>query len=1046
MAGVLRERFSNIPLTQEKKSLNDSSTHDKKPSKKNSKAPAPPVKQPKRCFQEGMRVWVANSNTEDNCPWLRGTVTAARKNGKVSVRLESSEVIDVSRREDSLLLAGNNNYAEVDDLTNLSSLNEAEVLESLECRFHNGQICSKAGETLVSLNPFKEISGLYDDTAIQQYHQDQTSDQTLKGEAPHVFAVAEKAFSSLRYAIGNPNQSIIVSGESGAGKTWNTRCLMKYLTSVALYKNPGGFSPPPVKCIERRILDSNPILEAFGNAGTARNHNSSRFGKYIQLQFDRGSHIIGASIQTYLLEKTRLVHQADGESNFHIFYQIVNEATEEQRAELGLTTPTGDDVMFAYLPLDDGIQSRANENQVFSRTQQAMKNVGITHMHQENIFQVLSGILHLGNLEFTCDEEFDPCELDEEVCQESLEHACRLLGLDPTSLTTSLIYRRITASHSKRQSVFLKPCSVEEAGVRRDCVSKVMYARLFDWLVAFLNKHTSANQWHAFIGLLDIYGFESFASNSLEQLCINYANEKLQQHFVMHFLRAQQEEYEKEGISWNFCTFSDNQPCLQTIEGKLSVLSLMNEECRLNRQSDTTSFEEKLLAAVDSPFLTKAPMNHPQSAFTIKHYAGLVTYDIPGLIEKTKDPIPMELIEVLMESTNQFVTKIIQPEQERLQELQSKGSKSKLSKTVVSRFKESLGSLMTTLTSTTPHYIRCIKPNFQCQPDLFDSRFVASQLRACGVLETVAISAAGFPSKLSHADFCERYSILLPKEETDDQGSIRNRCRLIYRSLFSDDDKENQSDSSSTQQLGKTKIFLREGQLEYLESQRMKKLSQCAAIIQRAWRVYRALVIGEREWAASVIQAGYRGWRVRNAIKIMDHAARVIQHAMLDYLFRKRQERLDASIYEDDFEEEQDVDNIGGVEEDEKMESPSIPTAKLQRKSVHFASELTSIREIYSPSPLPTPTLTPSSLDCTTRKIVFTENSPDFQRLSPVSCHHGNEGVAKTDKEEEEREMDKKEEEGVVATVTNILKKPAVDIALVGLVTTLLITGPLRWT
>ncbi|XP_030847648.1 unconventional myosin-XIX [Strongylocentrotus purpuratus] len=1044
MAGILRERHSNVPLIQDGRKLKSHETIEKKPTKKKGEAPAPPVKRPKRCFHEGMRVWVANSNTADQCRWLRATVTASGKNGKVGVRLESGEVIEVSRREDSLLLAGNNNYAEVDDLTNLSSLNEAEVLESLECRFQNGQICSKAGITLVSLNPFKEIPGLYDDTAVQRCHQDGTS----KTDAPHVFAVAEKAFSSLRYAIGSPNQSIIVSGESGAGKTWNTRCLMKYLTSVALYKNPGGFSPPPVKCIERRILDSNPILEAFGNAGTARNHNSSRFGKYIQLQFDRGSHIIGASIQTYLLEKTRLVHQADGETNFHIFYQIVKEATEEQRAEWGLTTHTGDDVIFAYLPLDDGGPQGANENQVFSRTQQAMENVGMTHMHQEHIFQVLSGILHLGNLEFTCDEEFDPCELDEEVSRDSLEHACRLLGLDPTSLTTSLIYRRITASHNKRQSVFMKPCSVEESGVRRDCVSKVIYARLFDWLVAFLNKHTSANQWHAFIGLLDIYGFESFASNSLEQLCINYANEKLQQHFVTHFLRAQQEEYEKEGISWDFCTFSDNQPCLETIEGKLSVFSLMNEECRLNRQSDPTSFEDKLLAAVESPFLTKAPMGHQQSAFTIKHFAGMVTYDSHGLIEKTKDPIPMELIEVLMASTNQFVTKIIQPEQERLQELQSKGSKSKVNMTVVSRFKESLGSLMNTLTSTTPHYIRCIKPNQQCQPDLFDSRFVASQLRACGVLETVAISAAGFPSKLSHADFCQRYSMLLPRKDRNGMGSVRDRCRLIYRSLFGgDDDKENQADSSSAQQLGKTKIFLREGQLEYLESQRLKKLSQCANIIQRAWRLHRALVLGEREWAASVIQAGYRGWRVRNAIKIMDHAARVIQHAMLDYLFKKRQERLDASDYEDDYEEAYVEDIEEEEQQEEKVDSPSIPAPKPPRKSVHFASNLTTVREIYSPSPVPTPTLTPSPQDLVPKKIVFTENSPDFKSLSPVSYHHGNKGVDRKDEEkEEEREMKESEDEGgVIATVTNILKKPAVEIALAGLVTTLLITGPLRW-
>eukprot|EP00057_Strongylocentrotus_purpuratus_P018532 XP_011673006.1 PREDICTED: uncharacterized protein LOC100891739 [Strongylocentrotus purpuratus] len=289
--------------------------------------------------------------------------------------------------------------------------------------------------------------------------------------------------------------------------------------------------------------------------------------------------------------------------------------------------------------------------------------------------------------------------------------------------------------------------------------------------------------------------------------------------------------------------------------------------------------------------------------------------------------------------------------------------------------------------------------------------------------------------------------MLLPKKNRNDMGSsVQDRCRLIYRSLFDDEDKENQSGGSSAQQLGKTKIFLREGQLEYLESQRLKKLSQCANIIQRAWRLHRALVLGEREWAASVIQAGYRGWRVRSAIKIMDHAARVIQHAMLDYLFRKRQERLDASDYEEDYEEDYVEDIEEEEQEEEKVDSPSIPAPKPPRKSVHFASNLTTVREIYSPSPVPTPTLTPSPQDLVPKKIIFTENSPDFQSLSSVSYHHGNMGVDRKDENVKEREMKEREDEGgMIATVTNILKKPAVEIALAGLVTTLLITGPLRW-
>ncbi|XP_071497110.1 unconventional myosin-XIX-like [Diadema antillarum] len=993
-----------------------------------------------------MRVWVADTRTDSQEAWQGTTIAGPAKNGKVPVCLENGEVRDIPIiKEDVLLLRGSNNYLEVDDLTQLSPLNEAEVLESLRHRFLNSHVCSKAGITLVSLNPFKEIPGLYEDEVIQSYHQQSNS----QNGSPHVFAIAEKAFSSLRYALGCPNQSIVVSGESGAGKTWNTRCLMKYLTSVALYKNPGGFSPPPVKCIERRILDSNPILEAFGNAGTPRNHNSSRFGKYIQLQFDRGSHVIGASIQTYLLEKTRVVHQATGETNFHIFYQLINDSTSDQKSDWGLTTPTGDDVTFAYLPVEEMEHGVTNENQVFAKTQSAMKSVGLNHLHQDNIFQVLSGILHLGNLEFTCEEECDPCELDEEECGHALEQACHLLGLDRDGLLTALTFRRITASHSKRQSVFMKPCSVEEAGVRRDCMSKVIYARLFDWLVAFLNKHTSANQWHSFIGLLDIYGFESFQSNSLEQLCINYANEKLQQHFVTHFLRSAQEEYEKEGISWTFCNFSDNQPCVETIEGKLSVFSLMNEECRLNRQSDMTSFETKLLAAVESPYLSKAPLGHPHPAFTIRHYAGNVTYNVYGLIEKTKDPIPLELVEVLQGSTSPFLSKIMGPELARIQDLQNKSNKSSMSKTVVSRFKESLSELMKTLTATSPHYIRCIKPNRQCQPDSFDSRFVASQLRACGVLETVAISAAGFPAKLTHASFWERYRMLVPHRDLDSTTlSLRERCRLIHRILFGEENKENESDGARGAHLGKTKIFLREGQLEYLESCRLKQLNHCAAVIQRSWRLHRALLQGQREWAATILQAGYRGWRVRQAIQVMNDAARVIQHAMLVYMIQRKKERLQ----ERDDHMTQDLDPI--------------VSPMRNRKSVHFAADLTTV---YSPSPAQTPS--PDSPVCPAQdstwphpsaqprppalvlnNLIFTENSPDFGSLSPISdCDQDIAGftvvdVQKEGKDEEEMATGTRDEGGVVSMVTGLLKKPAVDIALIGAVTALLITGPLRWT
>ncbi|XP_071944746.1 unconventional myosin-XIX-like [Antedon mediterranea] len=746
----------------------------------------------------------------------------------------------------------------------------------------------------------------------------------FQAHPPHVFGIAETALCNLTRRLDKINQSIIVSGESGSGKTWNARCLLKYLTMVAVC-NPGGFTPSPADCIERRILDSNPILEAFGNASTTRNHNSSRFGKYIQLQFSRGNHVVGASIQTYLLEKTRVVYQCDGARNFHIFYQVsisyVSFLCTFKPDNQLFNLTAGNCDTFAYFCCHVSKVSRlianiyplmlfgANEREMrnwllpnvlssdnlnyvklnrsedacnqkdkqdFIVTKQAMCNVGLSRSQQQELFKVLSGILHLGNIEFISDDVTGPCEIDSEKqgVDTSVNAAAQLLGLDVDALTRCLAFRQITASHKRRKSVFMKPCLKDECHTRRDCLAKLLYARVFDWLVGFINDSTMARSWQSYIGLLDVYGFESFSFNSLEQLCINYANEKLQQHFVHNFLKAEQDDCQSEGIPWQFEDFTDNKTCLDVIEGNISIFALMNQQCKLNRHSDPSSFCEFLYDTISSASLSRAHISVTSPAFVVHHYAEKVTYQVDGLIEKNKDGIPAELVDLLKISSKKFVQQLVDANVTSLQVIDliiflsssmlhhetfkqrinsPSKTKGKKTTTVVSKFKNSLDSLMATLHETTPHYIRCIKPSLECQPDSFDNAHVINQLRACGVLETIEISATGFLTRMLYSDFLKRYELLIRSNSEDVKDlDTKSKCAVITNLVLAEADKENKMKSFL---FGKTKIFLREGQLDKLEVARLKEFNLSAGVIQIWWRKILATK-SKQEAAVVIIQAG----------------------------------------------------------------------------------------------------------------------------------------------------------------------------------------------
>ncbi|NXW84849.1 MYO19 protein, partial [Alopecoenas beccarii] len=764
-----------------------------------------------------------------------------------------------------------------DDLTKVNPVTTTTVLKCLQARYRVNLFYTNAGCSLVALNPFQPVSCLYSPELMREYH-GALRPQDLK---PHIFAVAEQTYRNVQSQIEPVNQSIIVSGESGAGKTWTSRCLMKFYASIAASViSPKGNET--VERIEKRVLDSNPVMEAFGNACTLRNNNSSRFGKYIQLQLDRSHHLSSASIQTFLLEKTRVVYQAPNERNFHIFYQITKGATAEERLEWNL--PEGAD--YRWLPNSE----RKLDEDCFEVTRDAMFHLGIDRSTQNNIFKVLSGLLHLGNMQFSNPvDETQPCELEDKT-KDFVKTAGDLLKIPVEKLLESLRIRTITAG--KQQQVFKKPCSRAECETRRDCLAKAIYAKLFEWLVLVINEsiYADPSAWTSFIGLLDVYGFETFPENSLEQLCINYANEKLQQHFVAHYLRAQQEEYTAEGLQWSFINYQDNQNCLELIEANpLSIFSLLNEECRLNRPSNTDLFQTRIEKALSNNQCLSRNKFSKEPNFIISHYAGKVCYQLAAMVEKNKDPIPPELINVLQNSKDPLLQKLFPVAEGNQNNIKTQNRAAVV--TVVSKFKGSLEHLMQLVNSTTPHYIRCIKPNAGCKAMTFQREEVLSQLEACGIVEAITISAAGFPVRIPFQSFTERYEILrksCPSNknrvcEAPAEGDAEASRSVIFEILrnavtgqTAAEQPGNRAENTSVY-CGKTKVFMANSVLEQLEARRAQVLNEKAFCIQCCWRRFKQKKLAKERWSATVIQAAVRSWLAKNRFQRMRRAADVIK-------------------------------------------------------------------------------------------------------------------------------------------------------------------------
>lgn len=798
-------------------------------------------------------VWVPD--TEKG--YVLAEVLSGRGTGKLKVKLGTGEQSDIDEKTASDANPGK--FDGVSDMSDLSHLNEASVFHNLRKRYENDLIHTYSGLFLVVINPYKWLQ-IYTEEIITIYQ-----GKRRKEVHPHVYALADEAYRNM--LTDRRNQSMLITGESGAGKTENTKKVIQYIATIAGRK--GG-----VGKLEQQILEANPMLEAFGNAKTNKNDNSSRFGKFIRLQFNQGGVIVGTTIQSYLLEKSRVVGQGKGERNFHIFYQLTAGADQETKNKYLLTSPKD----YNFLKGGDCLQvSSLDDKKEFQHTLQAMGVIGIDAEEIDGIFRVMAAIMHLGNVEFEAQYGGEGCEVKNP--EKFLQSASDLLKVNPEKLRDAIIKPFITAGNERIQKHF----SVEQAQYSLKALCKAIYERVFLWLIQKLNKTLASDSESYFIGVLDIAGFEIFEINSFEQLCINFTNEKLQQFFNQHMFTLEQEEYEREKIEWKFIDYGmDGQDTIDLIEKKPnSILSFLDEESIFPRATNKTLITKLHTLAGKSKKYAKVQFKDYN--FKASHYAGAVDYNVEGWIEKNKDPLQEDIEKTVKSSEEFFIANLFQdellnPRAAVLAKKQLSGNKqpSRGSSTggtsrggasfmtVATSYKEQLDDLMDTLRSTYPHFIRCIIPNLKKQPGLLNAPLVLEQLACNGVLEGIRISRKGYPNRLQYTEFVRRYYLLDPNVKRDEQNT-QEASKTIMKNLDAKIKKDVVlEEQGALYQFGTTKIFFRHGVLAKLEEYREQKLGQMVVAIQsgcRAWLARSAFKkLGKQTHAAAIIKRNIQSW------------------------------------------------------------------------------------------------------------------------------------------------------------------------------------------
>lgn len=828
------------------------------------------------------------------------------------------------------------------DLITLAHLHEPAILHALSDRFFRGKIYTWTGPVLIAVNPFERLA-LYTDSILEVYRRDgllkAQGMQSNTDLEPHIFAIADRSYRQMM-SDQRKSQSILISGESGAGKTESTKIVMLYLTTLG-----AGNQAEPVQdiaaitedgeegqveaelSIMQKVLQSNPVLEAFGNARTLRNDNSSRFGKFIELGFSRAGHLMGAKVQTYLLEKVRLAFHAAGERNYHIFYQLLRGAPDADHHKYefhdGLTGGLEMPNYFHYTGQGGAPHLREFSDEAgFEYTLKAMRRLGWSQDTIDLVLKLIAGILHLGQISFNAVEK-DGLETAEVADEKILGYSARLLGVDPEKLRVALTEKIIMARDQEIKTIL----SPEKATDARDALAKTIYGSLFLWVVDQVNQSVgweNDSDIRSSVGVLDIFGFECFAVNSFEQLCINYTNEALQQQFNQFIFKLEQAEYEQENIAWAFIEFPDNQDCLDTIQApKIGILSMLDDECRLPKGSDR-NFAKRMYdqyvpdkqTVSDNTRFHATNLQKSKNIFAVRHFAGLVNYTVEtNFMEKNRDEIPLTAQNLFETAPSQLMqnTYAVQKRENlgRAAPAATTGKQPK-SKTVGQQFKEQLTSLIESVQKTDPHYIRCIKPNDSAKPLMMTRKRTTEQLRYGGVLEAIRVARAGYPVRMVHTSFYQRYRMLLPTIPDEKlpwsmeghepqqlcvdlvtcilEEGAKHKAALANGPL---DPKENGLTLSekirrmqyqpipmafpiTDVQLGKTKVFMRKHPHDCIEAHR----------------------VFHQHASATVLQSWARGLEQQRNFFIVQDAVQTIQRSVRGYKGRERYVYHECSIIE----------------------------------------------------------------------------------------------------------------------------------------------------
>ncbi|XP_061572934.1 myosin-10 isoform X5 [Cololabis saira] len=783
-------------------------------------------------------------------------------------------------------------FSKVEDMADLTCLNEASVLHNLRERYFSGLIYTYSGLFCVVVNPYKNLP-IYTESIVEMYRGKKRHEMP-----PHIYAISEAAYRSMLQ--DREDQAILCTGESGAGKTENTKKVIQYLAHVASSHKGGtlGRNKEAIQMdgsrsltrgsamvnrgeLERQLLQANPILEAFGNAKTVKNDNSSRFGKFIRINFDVAGYIVGANIETYLLEKSRATRQAKEERTFHIFYQLLSGASQETRADLLL----GSADEYRFLTGGSIPVPGQSDSENFTQTMDSMAIMGFTPEELISMLKVISAVLQFGNISFMKEKNQDQASMPDNTAAQKL---CHLLGINVLEFTRAILTPRIKVGREYVQKAQTK----EQADFAIEALGKASYERLFRWLVHRINRALDRRQRQgaSFIGILDIAGFEIFQLNSFEQLCINYTNEKLQQLFNHTMFILEQEEYQREGIDWNFIDFGlDLQPCIDLIERPAhppGVLALLDEECWFPRATDRT-FVEKLSGEQGGhPKFFKSKQPRGEADFSIIHYAGKVDYKADDWLVKNMDPLNDNVASLLHQSSDHFVSELWK-EVDRIVGMDQVSSgensapvtfgaaglktKKGMFRTVGQLYKESLTKLMATLRNTNPNFLRCIIPNHEKRAGKLAPHLVLDQLRCNGVLEGIRICRQGFPNRIPFQEFRQRYEILTPNAIPRTFMDGKQASELMIAALELD---------HNLFRVGQSKVFFRAGVLAHLEEERDLKITDTIIRFQSASRGFlarkaflrkqqqlSAVRVVQRNCAAYLKLRNWQWWRLFTKVK-----------------------------------------------------------------------------------------------------------------------------------------------------------------------------------